>query len=158
MKSIYIDDDLAAIRQAVREFVENEIVPNVEEWERAGEIPREILEHMGKLGFFGLRVPEEHLARDQRRRSGRGAGAGRRRQAGGEGEGGGEAKAGHGSSLGSSAVMPRRGRERPARVPISAGPYWEAGGLPCGALSAVTASVDALPREIEQRRPRPQSV
>ena len=58
MKSIYIDDDLAAIRQAVREFVENEIVPNVEEWERAGEIPREILEHMGKLGFFGLRVPE----------------------------------------------------------------------------------------------------
>lgn len=59
MKSIYIDDDLAAIRQTVREFVEKEIVPNVDEWERAGAVPRSILEHMGSLGFFGLRVPEE---------------------------------------------------------------------------------------------------
>ncbi|HEX6946215.1 MAG TPA: acyl-CoA dehydrogenase family protein [Acidimicrobiia bacterium] len=60
MKSIYIDDDLAAIRQAVAEFVEKEIVPHVDDWERAGEVPRSVLEQMGKLGFFGLRVPEEH--------------------------------------------------------------------------------------------------
>jgi acyl-CoA dehydrogenase len=60
LRSIYIDDDLEAIRQGVREYVENEIVPRVEDWEERGEVPREALEEMGKLGFFGLRVPEEY--------------------------------------------------------------------------------------------------
>ena len=59
MTSVYVDPDLEAIRLSVREFVEKEIVPNVEDWEEAGEVPREVLQHMGKLGFFGLRVSEE---------------------------------------------------------------------------------------------------
>ncbi|MGH3650115.1 MAG: acyl-CoA dehydrogenase family protein [Acidimicrobiia bacterium] len=60
MSSIYIDDDLGAIRDQVRQYVEREVVPNVEEWEAKGEIPAGLLDEMGKLGFFGLRVPEEH--------------------------------------------------------------------------------------------------
>ncbi len=60
MRSIYVDEDLEAIRLAVREFVENEIVPHVEAWEEERAVPREVLDEMGKLGFFGLRVPEEH--------------------------------------------------------------------------------------------------
>ena len=60
MISIYIDDDLAAIRGHVREYVANEIVPHVEQWENEESIPRQVLDAMGKLGFFGLRVPEEH--------------------------------------------------------------------------------------------------
>lgn len=60
MRSIYVDDDLEAIRLAVREFVEKEIIPNVEAWEEKRAVPREVLDEMGKLGFFGLRVPEEH--------------------------------------------------------------------------------------------------
>lgn len=60
MKSIYIDDDLEAIRLNVRDFVEREIVPNVETWEADREVPRELLDEMGKLGFFGLRIPEEY--------------------------------------------------------------------------------------------------
>ena len=59
MKSIYINDDLEAIRVQVREYVEREIVPNVEAWEEAKSIPREVLDEMGKLGFFGLRLSEE---------------------------------------------------------------------------------------------------
>lgn len=59
MKSIYISEDLEAIRAQVREYIEREIVPNVEEWEEAKSIPREVLDEMGKLGFFGLRIPEE---------------------------------------------------------------------------------------------------
>jgi acyl-CoA dehydrogenase len=58
-KSIYISDDLAAIRTQIREYVEREIVPRAAEWEKGG-VPREVLDDMGKLGFFGLRVPEEH--------------------------------------------------------------------------------------------------
>ncbi len=60
MKSIYINEDLEAIRDAVREFVEREIVPNVEDWEDARAVPRELLDEMGKLGFFGLRIPERY--------------------------------------------------------------------------------------------------
>jgi acyl-CoA dehydrogenase len=60
MRSIYIDDDLAAIRDQVREYVEREIVPNVETWEEERAVPREVLDEMGKLGFFGLRIPEEY--------------------------------------------------------------------------------------------------
>ena len=60
MRSIYVDADLDAIRKAVRDYTESEIIPRVEEWEAAGQVPRSVLEDMGRLGFFGLRVPEEH--------------------------------------------------------------------------------------------------
>ena len=58
-KSIYISDDLEAIRAQTREYVEKEIVPRAEAWETGG-VPREVLDDMANLGFFGLRVPEEH--------------------------------------------------------------------------------------------------
>jgi acyl-CoA dehydrogenase len=60
MKSIYIDDDLEAIRSQVRQYVEKEVVPNVETWEEEARIPRALLDDMGKLGFFGLRIPETY--------------------------------------------------------------------------------------------------
>jgi acyl-CoA dehydrogenase len=60
MKSIYIDDDLAAIRAQVREYVEREVVPHVADWEAEGVVPRALLDEMGRLGFFGLRIPEEY--------------------------------------------------------------------------------------------------
>lgn len=58
-KSIYLNEDLVAIRAQVREYVEREIVPRAEVWEKTG-VPREVLDDMGRIGFFGLRVPEEH--------------------------------------------------------------------------------------------------
>jgi acyl-CoA dehydrogenase len=60
MRSIYIDDDLEALRVGIREFVDKEIVPNVERWEEDHAVPRELLDEMGKLGYFGLRLPEEY--------------------------------------------------------------------------------------------------
>jgi acyl-CoA dehydrogenase len=60
VRSIYVDEDLEAIRGQVREWVENEVVPNVETWEAEGAVPRQLLDEMGELGFFGLRIPEEH--------------------------------------------------------------------------------------------------
>lgn len=60
MKSIYIDEDLESIRLGVRDYVEKEIVPVAEQWERDRAIPREVLDAMGKLGYFGLRIPEDY--------------------------------------------------------------------------------------------------
>ncbi|MEX1093267.1 MAG: acyl-CoA dehydrogenase family protein [Acidimicrobiia bacterium] len=60
MKSIYINEDLDSIRIGVREYVEKEIIPNADQWERDRAIPREVLDAMGNLGYFGLRIPEEY--------------------------------------------------------------------------------------------------
>ncbi len=59
MSSIYLNDDLEAIRTQVRRYVDTEVVPHAEAWEQSGRVPREVLDEMGKLGFFGLRVPED---------------------------------------------------------------------------------------------------
>ena len=46
------------LRDQVRRFVEEEIKPYGDAWERDGFVPREVLRRMGALGFFGIRYPE----------------------------------------------------------------------------------------------------
>ena len=58
--TIYETEDLAAIRSQTRRFVEEKVVGRGDAWEQAGEVPRHLMEEMGKIGFFGLRVPEEY--------------------------------------------------------------------------------------------------
>jgi acyl-CoA dehydrogenase len=48
-----------ALRASVRAFLDREVVPNIEEWERAGDFPRALYERFGELGFLGLKYPEE---------------------------------------------------------------------------------------------------
>lgn len=47
------------LRKTVRKFVQKEIVPHIEEWEKNG-FPNEIFRKMGKMGLFGVRYPEEY--------------------------------------------------------------------------------------------------
>ena len=56
---IYDTEDLDSIRSQTRRFVEEKVLPEADQWERDGRVPREILKEMGEIGFFGLRVPEE---------------------------------------------------------------------------------------------------
>jgi acyl-CoA dehydrogenase len=58
--SIYEIEDLEAIRQQTRRFVEEKVLPQADEWEKSSRVPREILKEMGAIGFFGLRVPEQY--------------------------------------------------------------------------------------------------
>jgi acyl-CoA dehydrogenase len=48
------------LRETVRRFVTNEIVPYVDEWEEARIFPRELFDRCGELGFLGLKYPEEY--------------------------------------------------------------------------------------------------
>lgn len=57
--NLYINDDLEALRTEFNRFVVNEIVPQGDNWEEQGHVPREVLQQMGTLGFLGLRHPEK---------------------------------------------------------------------------------------------------
>ena len=48
-----------ALRSSVRAFVEKELVPHAQEWDKAEAFPREVFERVGELGFFGMKFPEE---------------------------------------------------------------------------------------------------
>lgn len=58
-KVAQLNDDLAALHQQTLDFVANEVVPQGDQWEVDGFVPREVLQKMGGLGMFGLRVPED---------------------------------------------------------------------------------------------------
>ncbi|PIC97910.1 MULTISPECIES: acyl-CoA dehydrogenase family protein [unclassified Sporosarcina] len=55
----YFTEEHEQLRKVIRNFVEKEVKPFVEEWEEAGEFPIEIIKRMGDLGFLGLRYPKE---------------------------------------------------------------------------------------------------
>ncbi|MGH3487667.1 MAG: acyl-CoA dehydrogenase family protein [Actinopolymorphaceae bacterium] len=49
-----------AFREVVREFAEAEIAPHAADWDERHHFPVETVQAMGKLGLFGLPVPEEY--------------------------------------------------------------------------------------------------
>jgi acyl-CoA dehydrogenase len=53
------DDIFRQLRESIRRYVEKEIVPKGGAWEEQGFVPREVLQEMGRLGYLGLRYPEE---------------------------------------------------------------------------------------------------
>lgn len=55
----YFTEEHEALRKVIRRFVEKEVAPHVEKWEKDGEFPIEIVKRMGDLGFLGLRYPEK---------------------------------------------------------------------------------------------------
>ncbi|NKY37518.1 acyl-CoA dehydrogenase [Nocardia speluncae] len=46
------------LRATVRAFAEREILPNLDVWERDGEIPRDLHKKAGALGLLGIQFPE----------------------------------------------------------------------------------------------------
>jgi acyl-CoA dehydrogenase len=48
------------LRETVARFVGAEIAPQVDEWERAEEFPRELYRRCAELGFLGLKFPEAY--------------------------------------------------------------------------------------------------
>jgi acyl-CoA dehydrogenase len=48
------------VRQTVREFVNKEIVPFIDEWEEAGEFPRALYKKAADIGILGMGYPEAY--------------------------------------------------------------------------------------------------
>lgn len=55
-----LTDDQILIRDTARSFAQARLRPYSAEWDRTGTFPREAIREMGRLGFMGMLVPEEH--------------------------------------------------------------------------------------------------
>ena len=57
---VFVTEDLVMLREQVRRFVEREVVPNGEAWEREGRIPREMYLKLGEMGLLGMQHEEAY--------------------------------------------------------------------------------------------------
>src|SRR6185436_5464224 len=53
-------DEQKAITEMVRQFVDEQILPNAEHFDHEDEFPEAIVEQMKELGLFGVTIPEEY--------------------------------------------------------------------------------------------------
>lgn len=56
----FYSEEHEALRETVRRFVDKELKPNAEAWDKAGEFPRELYKKAGDVGLLGLGFPEAH--------------------------------------------------------------------------------------------------
>ncbi|HSJ19216.1 MAG TPA: acyl-CoA dehydrogenase family protein [Nocardioidaceae bacterium] len=54
----FFSPEQESLRESARAFVRKEVLPQLQEWEDAGEVPRELHLAAAKQGFLGLGVPE----------------------------------------------------------------------------------------------------
>ena len=53
-------DEQRAITEMVRQFVDEQIIPNAEHYDHEDSFPEPIVEQMKELGLFGVTIPEEY--------------------------------------------------------------------------------------------------
>eukprot|EP00117_Sycon_ciliatum_P014898 scpid94852/ scgid14969/ Long-chain specific acyl-CoA dehydrogenase, mitochondrial len=52
--------ELKIFRQSLRKFVDNEVMPNVNEWEEAGACPKLLQRRAAEIGVLGIGMPEQY--------------------------------------------------------------------------------------------------
>ena len=57
--TIQLTQDQRDFQEAIRAFVDKEIIPVARDMEHSGEYPTAIVEHMKEMGLFGMTIPEE---------------------------------------------------------------------------------------------------
>ena len=60
LRDFELTDSQKMVRTMARDFARKEITPNVQQWEKDGRYPREIVTRMGELGFLGAFISEEY--------------------------------------------------------------------------------------------------
>ncbi|WP_298285499.1 acyl-CoA dehydrogenase family protein [Lutibacter sp.] len=56
---MYFTEEHEVFRQSFRDFLQKEVVPNVDRWEKDGFIDKTVFKKFGEMGYFGLSYPEE---------------------------------------------------------------------------------------------------
>ena len=57
---MYFTEEHEAFRASFKDFLQKEVVPYIEKWEKTGTIDRFIWKKFGDMGYFGLRTPEAY--------------------------------------------------------------------------------------------------
>lgn len=57
---MYFTEEHEAFRQSFRDFLNKEVVPHIDKWEKTGSIERFIWKRFGEMGYFGLNYPEKY--------------------------------------------------------------------------------------------------
>ena len=60
MNSMYFTEEHEAFRQSFKDFLQKEVVPHIDKWEKDGTVERFIWKKFGEMGYFGLNQPEEY--------------------------------------------------------------------------------------------------
>ena len=60
MNDMYFTEEHQVFRQSFRDFLQKEVVPHIDKWEKTGTIDRFIWKKFGEMGYFGLNYPEEY--------------------------------------------------------------------------------------------------
>ena len=60
MREEFLNEELIMFQDSMREFLKHEVVPNHEEWEKDGHVPKDIWLKAGENNFLGIDVPEKY--------------------------------------------------------------------------------------------------
>jgi len=57
---MYFTEEHEVFRASFKDFLQKEVVPHIDKWEKTGTIERFIWKKFGEMGYFGLSTPEEY--------------------------------------------------------------------------------------------------
>jgi len=57
---MYFSEEHQLFRESLQDFLQKEVVPHIEKWEKNGNIERFIWKKFGEMGYFGLAYPETY--------------------------------------------------------------------------------------------------
>ena len=57
---MYLTEEHKLFREGFRNFLQQEVVPHIDKWEKEGKIDRFIWEKFGEMGYFGINYPEAY--------------------------------------------------------------------------------------------------
>ena len=60
MNNRYFTEEHELFRQSFKDFLEKEVKPHIEKWEKTGQIENFVWKKFGEMGYFGLNQPEEY--------------------------------------------------------------------------------------------------
>ncbi|MCG8837545.1 acyl-CoA dehydrogenase [Tenacibaculum dicentrarchi] len=60
MNTMYFTEEHESFRESFKSFLQKEVVPHINKWEKDGTVERFIWKKFGEMGYFGLNQPEEH--------------------------------------------------------------------------------------------------
>ncbi|SKB60798.1 hypothetical protein SAMN05660776_2069 [Salegentibacter holothuriorum] len=64
MNTMYFTEEHELFRKSFKDFLQKEVVPHIDKWEKSGTIERFIWKKFGEMGYFGLNQPEEYGGMD----------------------------------------------------------------------------------------------